>query len=567
VGSTAIPGQVAHQTWRSDLVGFVLQRPPASWPLRIAAASTGGFLGVAFGLLLAGREFLALLTAILVAAAIAGAIRVTVPESVRGRFSVAIALAFSLHLAVLVVLDLALVSIGRGGFVTGDDSAYAGAAWRIARTIRGEATGFQLGTGGFLLGTFSYAEGFLFSIVGYQVLVAKTLILGMALVLAVVIFDIAYRIFDDVSGLIAGILVAFYPSLVMWSSLNLKDPLAWLLVGLVLWGIVRFQLRPRAVLLALVLLLLLPMYDLRITMYPGLALAILLGFVASPRLFPPPALRVFVIGLVVIGIAWTGYAAFRTGLAASALARMEYQRQAMPIGARTGFGETIPIIVKTGDTFLVQEAGLFPWVATLDPASRAIEPKRVVRVLPDSRVADAGWNPEGTTTTEEVVRLSAGDLVVVGGPTTEAAPPPRWIALNLPVGTQVRLSDGQETAQETYDRILAYLPTGVAYALFAPVPWSITRGHDLLTAPEMLIWYVLLATAVVTLVRFRARWWLMLPLVLFVAAFTAAMALTEGNVGTAYRHRAMIIPFVIVLAAPSLLWLGRCALSAVRRAR
>lgn len=91
-------------------------------------------------------------------------------------------------------------------------------------------------------------------------------------------------------------------------------------------------------------------------------------------------------------------------------------------------------------------------------------------------------------------------------------------------------------------------------------------GHDLLTAPEMVVWYVLMATAGLTLVRLRARWWLLLPLVVFVAGFTAAMALTEGNVGTLFRHRAMIIPFVIVLAAPSLLWLGRVAANALRRA-
>lgn len=566
MGSGAAIASVARQQWRLELVALALRGPATYWALKVAAATTGALLGVAFGLLLADREFLALLTAILVAIAIAGAVRIVVPNSVRGPFSVAIALAFALHLAVLVVLHAALVALGRGGFVTGDDASYARIAWIIARTLRGEPTDFRPDVDGFLLGTFAYAEGAVFFLIGYQVLVAKVLIMGMALALVIVVFDMARRIFDDVSGAIAGVLVAFYPSLVVWSSLNLKDALAGLLVGLVLWGIVRFQLRPRAVLLALVLLLLLPMYELRRTIYPGLVLAILLGMTTSPRLIPIRALRVILISVVALGLTWTGYLAFDSGFAARALTTMEYQRQSMPVGARTGFGETPPVPVTVGESLLVIEAGVFPWRAALDAASRGTEPTRVVRLPPDSRVASASWDGKGTSNPVDVVRLNPGDLVVIGEPTTAAALREQWIGLNLPAGMQARLSDGQETAQETYARIFAYLPMGLAYALFAPVPWTITRVHELLTAPEMVVWYMLMAAAVLSLIRFRARWWVLLPPVLFVASFTGAMALTEGNIGTVYRHRAMIIPIVIAIAAPSLLWLGRFASNALRRA-
>jgi hypothetical protein len=556
----------ATQQWRPELLALVLRVRAISRAYKVAAATTGALLGVAFGLLLADREFLALVTAILVAVALAGAVRVVVPDTVRRPFSIAIALSFVLHLAVLVVLHVALVAIGRGGFVTGDDAAYARVALMVASSIRGEPMGFQPDLDGFLLGTFAYAEGALFFLIGYQLLVAKMLIMGMALALVLLVFDIARRTFDDISGAIAGVLVAFYPSLLAWSSLNLKDTLAGLLVGLVLWGIVRFQLRPRAVLLVLVLVLLLPMEELRRTIYPGLVLAILLGIVTSPHVIPIRALRVVLIGAIAFGVAGTAYVAFDSGYAAAALRTMEYQRQSMPVGARTGFGETPPIPVETGYTLIVREAGVFPWLAALDEASRGVEPTRVVHVPADSRVASASWDGRGTSNPAEVVRLNPGDLLVVGGPTTTAAPRAQWGVLNLPVGAQARLTDGQEPTSETYARILAYLPMGVAYTMFAPAPWAITRVHDLLTAPEMLVWYILMAAALVTVIRFRARWWLLLPPVLFVASFIGAMALTEGNVGTLFRHRAMIIPLVIVLAAPSLLALGRVASRAARRA-
>src|SRR5256885_746128 len=68
----------------------------------------------------------------------------------------------------------------------------------------------------------------------------------------------------------------------------------------------------------------------------------------------------------------------------------------------------------------------------------------------------------------------------------------------------------------------------------------------------MLVWYVLLVAAAIALWRWRRRWRALAPIVLFVAGTVLIFALAEGNVGTLYRHRAMIIPFVVVLAAPSI---------------
>jgi hypothetical protein len=536
------------------------------WASRVAAATTGVLLGVAFGLLLADREFLAALTAILVGLAVAGAVRVVVPATVRRPFSIAIAFAFAVHLAVLVVLHAGLVALGRSGFVTGDDEAYARVAWIIARSMRGEATESVEESDRVLLGTFAYAEGALFYVIGLQVLVATILNVGFALALAIAVFDMARRIFDDVAGMIAGVLVALYPSLVVWSSLNLKDALAVLIVGLVLWALVRFQLRPRALLVAAALLLLLPIWDLRLTIYSGLALAIPLSLVTSPRVIRIKAVRIVMTGLVVLAIAGVAYLAFDRGVAAATLEKVEYQREWMAAGFRTGFGDTPAITVKEGDTLLVREAGDFPWLAQLDAASlEEGSAARVVRVGPHARVASPSWDAPMAWRPTEVVSVNPGDLIVVGGPSVAPAPREQWRALDLPAGRQVRLTDGRDTAEEVYGRTLAHLPNGLTHALFAPVPWVITRGHDLLTAPEMLLWYVLMVAAAVTLVRARDRRWLFVPPVVFVLSFLVSMALTEGNVGTVFRHRAMVIPFVIVLAAPSLLWLGRLAVGTVRR--
>ena len=101
-------------------------------------------------------------------------------------------------------------------------------------------------------------------------------------------------------------------------------------------------------------------------------------------------------------------------------------------------------------------------------------------------------------------------------------------------------------------RTLEYVPFGLAFALFAPFPGSGTRAQDVLPIPEMLVWYGLLIAAGLSLWRWRRTWRVLAPIVLFICATVLIFALAEGNVGTLYRHRAMIIPFVIVLAAPAL---------------
>jgi hypothetical protein len=72
----------------------------------------------------------------------------------------------------------------------------------------------------------------------------------------------------------------------------------------------------------------------------------------------------------------------------------------------------------------------------------------------------------------------------------------------------------------------------------------------------MVLWYVALAAAAITLVRQRARWQRLFVLGAFAAGLLFLFALVEGNVGTLYRHRTMTLPSVLLLAAPTLegLW-------------
>jgi hypothetical protein len=99
----------------------------------------------------------------------------------------------------------------------------------------------------------------------------------------------------------------------------------------------------------------------------------------------------------------------------------------------------------------------------------------------------------------------------------------------------------------TPEGALAALPIGLLYLLFAPFPWSITGLRQVLTLPEMLVWYSLmpaLARGLRHALRERLRE--SLPILVFAVTLTAAYAIFQGNVGTAYRQRTQITMFFFV---------------------
>lgn len=100
---------------------------------------------------------------------------------------------------------------------------------------------------------------------------------------------------------------------------------------------------------------------------------------------------------------------------------------------------------------------------------------------------------------------------------------------------------------------MTFLPVGLVYFLFAPFPWSVTSFLQVITLPEMLVWYALFPFGLWGLflaVRHRPR---SVSVVIFVmVAVTVSYALVEGNVGTAYRHRAQILPLVFIFCAVGL---------------
>jgi len=104
-------------------------------------------------------------------------------------------------------------------------------------------------------------------------------------------------------------------------------------------------------------------------------------------------------------------------------------------------------------------------------------------------------------------------------------------------------------------RAILFFPVGLVYFLFAPFPWAInpTRLRQLLSLPEILIWYALIPS-VIRGIRYGLKniYHKSGFIILTLVPTTVAYSLCEGNVGTAFRHRAQVLIFLLIFAAVGL---------------
>lgn len=444
--------------------------------------------------------------------------------------------AFGTRIVVAVALHQWSLSEGRQGYVTGDDLGYARLAWSFVQFLRGDPDVTSVppywAGDAYLFGTWVYLESALFAVFGPHVLVPIVANAGFAALQIVLIFDLTRALFGSRAAWIASALAAYWPSLVLWSALNIKDSLAILLITVSLWATVRFTRKPQAIMLLPTLAALIALESLRRYVYVGLLIVIPLSLWIAPRIALRWRTAVSAASIVFLAAAPLGIT-----LGPSLLASLEYQRQAMGANARTSYVEQAPRVVGVGDTFVVPggSTGRAP-----------------VHVSPNDRIVVAESGAPSRTYEPGVVYVRPGDVIVVGPPETTPAPPEARTALSggQLVGREV--ADAATLGDAVTWRTLGYLPRGLMFALFAPFPWSIERTLDALAVAETLVWDAVVIAALMSLWMNRRSWRVLAPLVLFGGGLVLLFALVEGNVGTLLRHRGMIMPSVFVVASSAI---------------
>lgn len=120
-------------------------------------------------------------------------------------------------------------------------------------------------------------------------------------------------------------------------------------------------------------------------------------------------------------------------------------------------------------------------------------------------------------------------------------------------------TDASQSAQSGFGRdidvstptgALSAIPLGFSYLLLAPFPWQMASPRQLITLPEMVVWWASLPLLVLGFwfaLKHRLRE--VAPIMIFLALLTLAYSILQGNVGTAYRQRAQLLVFYFVFVA------------------
>jgi len=94
---------------------------------------------------------------------------------------------------------------------------------------------------------------------------------------------------------------------------------------------------------------------------------------------------------------------------------------------------------------------------------------------------------------------------------------------------------------------IIFLPLSFLVAWLAPFPWQMGSLGQISGLFEMIVFYLLLPCmfyGIKFIIRNNAKQGLYIVLYIFIMGFI--LALIEGNIGTLFRHRAMILPFCFI---------------------
>jgi hypothetical protein len=109
---------------------------------------------------------------------------------------------------------------------------------------------------------------------------------------------------------------------------------------------------------------------------------------------------------------------------------------------------------------------------------------------------------------------------------------------------------GEEVDVSSSGGAISNVPLGLVYLFFAPFPWQVTSLRQMITLPEMIVWWASFPMMVLGTwfsIKYRLR--VITPILIFTTMLSLAYSIFQGNVGTAYRQRAQLLVFYFIFAA------------------
>lgn len=342
-------------------------------------------------------------------------------------------------------------------------------------------------------------------------------------------------------------LLGFWPSLLVWSVLPLKDPLllAWTLVGLcALLELIRAWNGPGREFLAL-------------TGVWGLANFVLVLFRDYMAIQLATVGSVILAGLAARGVAAKAYGSAVRLLAVAVLVPVMLKAVGQPDLRKMVVPPTPPVAESATEVVVSADVPAELEMGAAVPSVAAVVPD------PEPVASVAAIVPEP----EPVLAIGVSPSPPAPVP---AKPPTIRTRLRGWVNAIPRMLDNRrkgfvstgghslmdpEVRFPTAWHVVQYLPKSLSLALLAPFPWQWfdtegqTRGLRTWTALEALLMYVLLAGLLFRMPKMRSHLNIdMLTLLLFILVSAVPLSLVVANLGTLFRLRLQyVLPLIILL--------------------
>jgi 4-amino-4-deoxy-L-arabinose transferase-like glycosyltransferase len=284
----------------------------------------------------------------------------------------------------------------------------------------------------------------IYYLVGQNLLAAAFVTASFGALTAVVVYRVVMLLFEHVRvARTAAVLVAFAPSMIIWSSYPLKDGLIVLCLSLCAYHSLKLREKISFQSVALLLVFLFCLYSLRHYVFMVLFVAVIGGIILGAKKLSP---------------------------------------------ARILQGGVLVLILSF----------VFVYFGARDVAEKNLDLKRIQsgRVW-SAKVANTGY------------------------------------------GAEVDITDARAA--------ITFLPIGMSYVLLAPFPWMINSFGQVITLPELILWWLafpFLLKGYWFSLRHRLKH--TLTICLFTLGLTLVYALYQTNVGTAYRQRAQLYVFFFI---------------------
>lgn len=314
----------------------------------------------------------------------------------------------------------------------------------------------------------------IYNIFGYHLIIAQVLNSLLGALAIFFLYSIAKKLFNRQIAYISIVLYAFFPSLVLWSSQNLKEIPILFVIIVSIWIIQKLQ--EQFHLSHLIFLILI-----------------------SPLLWGLNALRHYIFIFLIYAIIFS----FLVNIS-----KQSYKRN------------------------LLYALSFFIFLCIVPPSPRVNLRAGILSSIPMSvRSFLTKTSKPDLDIYKDLEYLSQRHKGLAIGNST--------IAPEVDISTPLKA--------------LKFLPKGMAYFLFAPFPWRAEGLLQKATIPENILLFIIFPFVLYGMYINRTRWRMSFVIIFFVMITLVAYSLVEGNIGTAYRHKAVLLPFFFIFASAGII--------------